>query len=181
MKKLLFVILLSLGAIISNAQFTSAVLQASGLTCAMCTKAIFNALDKIPSIETVNPDIKNSAFHIVFKSNVPVDIDALKDAVEDAGFSVAKLKMTGNFTKTAVKNDEHVKINGKTFHFLNVHNQTLNGEKEITLVDKHFLTAKEFKKFSQATDMQCVQTGKAADCCKKEGIAEHTRIYHVTI
>ena len=110
-----------------------------------------------------------------------MNIDLLKKAVQDAGFSVAKLKLTGNFVNTSIKNDEHVQINGTTFHFLNVNSQTLNGSREITIVDKNFLTTKEFKKFSAATQMDCIQTGKAAGCCKKEGIAENARIYHATI
>jgi copper chaperone CopZ len=181
MKKITIVFLFIFSGFLAKAQFTSAMLQASGLTCAMCTKAINNSLEKLPFIGSVDPDIKNSAFKIVFKQGAQVDIDALKNAVEDAGFSVAKLKLTGNFSETAVKNDEHVKINGKTFHFLKVNNQTLKGMKEITLVDKNFLTPKEFKRYSQATEMHCMQTGKAASCCKKEGIPENTRIYHVTI
>jgi hypothetical protein len=46
MKKVFFiaVMLLSLG---SYAQFKSASLQASGLTCSMCSKAVFKALEKV--------------------------------------------------------------------------------------------------------------------------------------
>jgi hypothetical protein len=48
-------------------------------------------------------------------------------------------------------------------------------------VDKDFVTAKQFKKISSATKMSCLQTGKAASCCEKEGIPADTRIYHATI
>jgi copper chaperone CopZ len=171
----------SIAVIAAQAQFNKATLVASGLTCAMCTKAINNSLEEVSFVESVTADIKNSAFNIVFKPNAKVDIDRLKKAVEDAGFSVAKLKIAGNFNNVAVKNDEHVAVNGVTFHFLNVRNQTLQGQREIILVDKNFVTAKEFKKYSAATDMKCVHTGKTAGCCSKEGIAANTRIYHVTI
>jgi hypothetical protein len=110
-----------------------------------------------------------------------MNIDQLNKAVQDAGFAIAKLKLTGKFVNLAVKNDEHVQINGGTFHFVNVSNQVLDGTKEITIVDKNFLTAKEFKKFSAATQMECIQSGKALGCCKKEGIAANTRVYHATI
>jgi copper chaperone CopZ len=180
-KKIILLFIFSVGVLAGHAQFTKASLVASGLTCAMCTKAINNSLEELPFIQSVKADIKSSAFNIVFKSNAKVDIDRLKKAVEDAGFSVAKLKLAGNFNNVAVKNDEHVQVDGNTFHFLNVKNQTLQGEKEITLVDKNFVTAKEFKKYSVTTQMKCVQTGKAAGCCTKEGISANTRIYHVTI
>lgn len=181
MKKIILIFLIAISGIAVQGQFKTAFLQASGLTCAMCTRAINNSLEELNFIESVKADIKASAFKIVFKTNAFIDIDQLKTAVEDAGFSVAKLKLSGNFNNVDVKNDEHVQFNGKTFHFLRVNNQTINGEKEITIVDKNYLTSKEFKKFSTATEMGCVQTGKAAGCCKKEGIAENTRIYHATI
>ena len=181
MKKSIIILLLFACAITAHAQFKTALLQASGLTCAMCSKAINNSLEQLPFIESVKPDIKNSAFKIVFKEGQSMDIDQLKKAVEDAGFSVAKLRLTGNFSNVAVENDEHVNINGNTFHFLKINKQNLNGEKEITIVDKNFLTAREFKKFTAATEMHCIQTGKAAGCCKKEGIETNTRVFHATI
>jgi len=175
------VILSSLFVTPAFSQFRKANLQASGLTCAMCSRAINNAVAKLSFVESVRTDIASSSFDVVFKLNAKPDIDQLRKAVEDAGFSVAKFKLSGTFNNLDVKNDEHVTINGNTFHFLKVKNQTLNGDHDIFIVDKHFLPSKEFKKYSTATKMQCVQTGKAASCCSKEHIAEQTRIYHVTI
>ena len=164
-----------------QAQFSSASLQASGLTCALCTRAINTSLTQLPFIASVNPDIKTSSFHIVFKNKSRVDIDAIRKAVEDAGFSVAKLQLTGQFNKLLVKNNEHVALEGQQFHFLKVPNKELDGVQTITIVDKNFLQAKDFKKYSTASSMKCVQTGYAGDCCQKTGIKANTRIYHVTI
>lgn len=177
----MLMLLVVLVAMTSQAQFKSASLQAAGLTCAMCTKAINKALEQVSFVENVKVDIKTSSFLVNFKAGVPVDFDVMKKAVEDAGFSVAKLKVTGVFDKVDIQNDAHVQIAGKTFHFLNVSKQTLQGEKAITLVDKDFVSAKEFKKYSAATSMACVKTGKAQTCCTKEGAAADARIYHVTI
>lgn len=181
MKKIITLLVLIISTTAVNAQFKTAMLQASGLTCAMCTKAINNSLEKLPFIQSIKADIKNSAFNIVFKQEANVDIDQLKHAVEEAGFSVGKLKLSANFNHVAIKNNEHVQINNQIFHFLKVNDQVFDGEKQITIVDKNYITPKEFKKFSASTQMACVQTGKAASCCKKEGISENTRIYHATI
>lgn len=181
MKKFLLSILIIGAALPMYAQFESATLQASGLTCAMCSRAINKSLEALPFVEKVTADIKNSAFQVRFKPTGEVNIDQLKEAVETAGFSVGKLKLQGNFSTVAIRNDEHVTINGNTFHFLNVRDQQLSGERAITVVDKDFVTAREFKKFSAATQMACVKTGKAAGCCKKEGLSANERIYHVTI
>jgi len=182
MKKLLLVVSILVIAVTNlSAQFKSASLQAAGLTCAMCTKAINNEVAALPFVKKVDVDIKSSTFVIDFREGANVDVDALKKAVEDAGFSVSKLKMKGVFQNLEIKNDAHVNIEGKTFHFLNVKDQTLNGERVLTLVDKNFITSKEFKKYSTATKMECIQTGKASSCCKKEAVENNTRIYHVTI
>ncbi len=181
MKSFFIIVLLVASALFSHAQFQSATLQASGLTCAMCSKAIYKSLEKLPFVQTVVSDIKNSAFSISFKPSSAVDIDRLQKAVEEAGFSVGKLTLNGNFAGIAIENDEHVVINGRTFHFLNIHDQQLSGKRQLTMVDKDFLSAREFKKFSAATEMSCIKTGKAAACCKKEGLAADSRVYHVTI
>jgi copper chaperone CopZ len=181
MKKLFCIVLIAFAGFSSQAQFTKASLQATGLTCAMCSNAINKALLQVPFVESVKADIKNSAFNMVFKQGQKVEIDALRKAVEDAGFSVGSLKMTGNFKEVKIENDKHIEIADETFHFLNVNEQVLDGEKTITVVDKNFLTAKQFKKFSNATKMSCVQTGKTAACCLKEGMAADARVYHVTM
>jgi copper chaperone CopZ len=181
MKRILIVLAVMVSALAGHAQFRSASLQAAGLTCAMCTKAINKALEQVPFIQDVKADIQSSSFLVNFKEGAAVDFDVLKKAVEDAGFSVAKLKLTGDFSQVAIENDAHVQIGDKTFHFLNIKSQTLQGEKVITLVDKDFVSAKEYKKYSAATGMGCVKTGRAQSCCTKDGIAADTRIYHVTI
>lgn len=181
MKTLLLVIAIAFVGLPSNAQFTKADLQATGLTCAMCSNAINKALLAVPFVASVKPDIKNSAFHIEFKKDQTVDIDAIKKAVEDAGFSVGSLKVTGYFEELKIANDKHVGIGKDVFHFLNVSDQSLNGEKTIIVVDRDFLTAKQFKKYSSATKMSCIKTGRAASCCLEEGIPAQARVYHVTI
>ena len=181
MKKLFFIAMIVAAGLSSHAQFTKATLQATGLTCAMCSNAINKALMEVPFVESVKSDIKNSAFNMVFKQGQQVRIDDLKKAVEDAGFSVGNLKVTGNFQQVKIENDKHVEIGKETFHFLNVSEQVLNGEQTIMVVDKNFLSSKQFKKFSSATKMACVLTGKAASCCVKDGVSAEARVYHVTI
>lgn len=178
LKILFFVLFISAS---TQAQFKSATLQAAGLTCAMCAKAINESLKELSFVESVKPEIKTSQFVIQFKSGSTVDPDAVKKAVEDAGFSIAKLRLSGNFDNVKLEKDAHVSIEGKTFHFINAGSQTLSGEKTITVVDKSFVTAKDFKKYAAATTMACVQTGKAAACCAKEKVAANSRVYHVVI
>jgi len=181
MKKLLLVIAIAFSVLPATAQFTKATLQATGLTCAMCSNAIDKALQKVDFVESVKPDIKNSAFSIVFRQGAVIHVDALKDAVEDAGFAIGSLKLTGQFDDLKVEKDQHVKIGNENFHFIGHSSSTLKGEQTLTVVDKHFVTEKQYKKYSSATKMSCIQTGKAGACCIKEGIAADERVYHFII
>ena len=180
MKKIFIVILSFLLVLQVQAQFKTASLTASGLTCAMCAKAIYNSLEQIPFIESITPDIKNSAFNIKFREAAAVDFDVLKKAVEDAGFSVASLKATANFSNTTIKNDAHIRLGDFQYHFIKVSPQSLNGEKTVKIIDKDFIPAKEYKKFAATTKMKCIETGKAAACCT-QGHSANERIYHITI
>ena len=168
-------------SVAAMAQFSKATLQASGLTCAMCSKAVKVALEKVSFVKEVKVDIKKQEYTIAFKENADIEFDALKKAVEDAGFSVASLKVTGTISELSIQKDKHVKIGGKNFLFLNGFNQILNGEQTLTLVDKNFLSAKDFKKYSSGSKLECVQTGKAGSCCARDGIHADERVYHVTI
>lgn len=164
----------------SYAQVTKATLTASGLTCSMCSKAVYEALKKVNSIESIKANISKSNYSIVFKKDADVSFDELKNAVEGAGFFVAKLQVTVNFDSIEVKNDTHVAASGINLHFLNIQDQVLSGEKVLTLLDKNFETAKEFKKISQFTTMKCLETGIMAACCTDKGNTGD-RVYHVTI
>nr|WP_294904489.1 heavy-metal-associated domain-containing protein [uncultured Lacibacter sp.] len=170
MKKLLFIICLLAGISVS-AQFKSATLQASGLTCAMCSNAINKSLKTLSFVERVETDLNKSAFEIIFKEGADINFDQLRKKVEDAGFSVAKLQIVTNFSNVTVQNDQSVTVGGKQLLFLSVKNQQLNGEKTITIVDKNFLPAKEHKKYAGLTKAASFKTGEA------KGV----RVYHVTI
>jgi copper chaperone CopZ len=180
MKHLIFITALLI-TINAKAQITKATLQASGLTCSMCSNAINKSLQSIDFVEKVEANIKNSSFDITFKPGSKVELDQLKEKVEDAGFFVASLTASVHFNNQVLANDSHIEIDGTTFHFLNIKDQTVDGDKTIKVLDKGYVTAKVFKQNSKYTTMECYKTGKASACCVKDGLKEGARIYHVTI
>ena len=127
-------------------QIVSANLQASGLTCSMCSNSIFKALKKLESVDEVESDVENSTFKIVFKSNETVDLDALQKAVVGAGFSVAKMTFMLRTEALDIKDRTLVEIGDKLFYFINTKDRTLKGEVELRLLDKEFNSSKEYKK-----------------------------------
>ena len=180
MKKL-FTLGMFLFSIAAFAQVTSLSLQASGLTCSMCSNAINKSLQSLSFVEQVTANISNSTFDILLKPGSQVDFDQLKKKVEDAGFFLANLSAKFDFKNVVIKNDSHTVINGMTFHFLHSTDQILNGSRTIRLLDKGFVTAKEYKKNGQFTLMECYKTGKAGTCCAKDGLVIGTRVFHVTM
>ena len=180
MKKTFFIAALLLAASTTTfAQIKSATLKASGLTCSMCSKAIFKSLQKVSFIQAVNPDIEGSTYAITFKPGAKVVLDDVKKAVENAGFSVAGLQVTASFPKTEISNDTHITLGGTNLHFLNVKPQHIQGDKTFTIVDKNFLPANDNKKYAAYTKMACFKTGMMAACCTNG--QSSGRIYHVTL
>ena len=170
MKNLIIMILVLL-SVAANAQVKAVTIQASGLTCSMCSNSIFKALKTLDFVEKVDANIKTSSFVISFKPNAAVDFDKLKAKVEDAGFFVANFTIIYHFDALDVSNDKHVTVGNSVFHFLNVKDAVLSGDKKIRLLDKGFVSAKEFRKNSSLTKMACYKTGEE----------NGKRIFHVTI
>jgi copper chaperone CopZ len=180
MKQIFVSIALLLG-LAGQAQVTKVSLQASGLTCSMCSNSINKSLQSVDYIEKVMSNIKTSTFEISFKPGAKVDFDQLKKKVEDAGFSVANLTATVNFNDLVIEKDQHYNVAGMNIHFLNAGGQSLTGERKLQVVDKGFVSAKAFKKNQLYTQMECYKTGVAGSCCSKAGLNAGARIFHVTI
>jgi copper chaperone CopZ len=134
-----------------NAQVKKVSMQASGLTCSMCSNAINKSVKSLSFVEAVSPNIKTSTFDITFKSNAKIDFDELKKRVEDAGFFVSKFVATFRFNNVQVKENQSVTIGDKTLRFINVKDQALNGERAIRILNKGFVSLKEYKKNTVAS------------------------------
>ncbi len=165
----------------SKAQVTKVSLQASGLTCSMCSKAVMKALDDVSFVDKVDVDIKSQKYNLSFKEKATVDFDVLKKAVEDAGFSVASFLVTVNVDSIKLEKDSHLLIGNQYLHFLNAKNQQLSGNVVFIIVDKKFVSDKQFKKYSATSKMECVQTGRAGKCCAADNVSAQQRVYHAII
>ncbi len=180
MKKIIVIIAMLALAFNVQAQFSKANLVAGGLTCSMCSKAIYKALTKVSFVETVKANIKESSYTIVFKKDAAVSLDEVRKAVVDAGFHVAKLQVVADIANVEVKNDSHIKVGSQNLHLLDIQPRALNGEVVFTLVDKGFVSDKDYRKYSGYTTMKCYSTGFMASCCNKDAVTGE-RIYHVTL
>ena len=147
MKKIFLFIAIAF-SVATNAQVTKVSLQASGLTCSMCSNSINKALKTLDFVDKVDADIKKYTFEIIFKSNSAVDFDMIKKKVEGAGFAVSGFVATMLFNNVQVINNQPITIEDKTFYFVNTSDQLVNGAKEIQVLDKGFVSSKEYKRNS---------------------------------
>ena len=145
MKKILLFIAIAL-SVIANAQVRTVSLQASGLTCSMCSNAINKALKKLDFVLTVDADIKTYTFEISFKQNSIVDFDLIKKKVESAGFTIYAFYANLHFNNVQVNAGEPIVIQDKIFLFVNTKNQLLSGDKQVKIMDKGFVSVKEYKR-----------------------------------
>jgi len=145
MKKILLLIAVAI-SVATNAQVTSVSLQASGLTCSMCSNSINKALKTLDFVREVDADVKTYTFEISFKPNAYIDFDMIRKKVENAGFSVVSFVATILFNNVHVTNSQPVAIEDKTFLFVNIKDQSLDGVKKIKVLDKGFVSPKEYKR-----------------------------------
>lgn len=141
----------------AKAQFTKAEVQVSGLTCSMCSKATEKALRTLDFIGDIKPDLNRNLFVLTFKSNTPVSLDQISKKVQGAGFSINNLKATFNFANAKVDNNTFSYL-GDTYLVVNGTDKALNGNADITVVDKGFAPASVYKKYAAKT--ADVKTGK---------------------
>ncbi len=176
-KTICTILLLSLLSGKAMANFRSAKLKVTGVTCSMCSNSVHKALSTLSFIDKIEVDLQKAVYEITFKPGKKVVIDDIKNKVEGAGFSVGELIADFNFGNLDVKNNLHYEYNGDVYHFVNVAEQTLDNYISIRFVDKGLISNKEHKKYVSLTTYTCIKTGKSQNCCTQK----NQRIYHITL
>ena len=146
--KIFFVSIAIIFSIAVQGQITKVSLQASGLTCSMCSNSINKALKTLSFVDNVDPDIETSTFEITFKKGSNIDFDDIKQKVEKAGFSVAGFIVTVNCKDVHIIDNSAISIDNKSFYFINTKDQVLSGFKKLKILNKGFVSAKEYKKYA---------------------------------
>lgn len=141
--KLLFIIVALIISMAARSQVTKVSLQASGLTCSMCSNAINKALKSLDFVQTVEADIKTYTFQISFKPNSRVDFDKIRKKVEGAGFFVSEFVAYVNFERVQIADNQPVTVFNNTFVFVNPKAQELYGINKLKIVNKGFTGSNE--------------------------------------
>ena len=147
--KNLVIMLLMFSAITVNAEISKVTLQVSGLTCSMCNLSVIKSLQKLPFIQDIQPDVETAIYIITFKTGETVVLEDIKNAVKKSGFSVAQLIISTNFNNITIPENGEIASDSNTYFVINGKNKKLNGRVELKIVDKDFVSGKEFKNYKQ--------------------------------
>ena len=144
MKKInnMYVLLATIAMLASTqaiAQISKAEIRATGLTCSMCSNAINKQLKSLPEVANVETDLNTNTFTVTLKEGNTLSPKVFKDKVEKAGFFIGSLILT---TKSeTIKQGAYVLVNKASSN---------NTEVQIQVLDKGYVTEKEFKKLSKS-------------------------------
>lgn len=142
MKKIMLINIMFFTTCITNAQILKAEIVATGLTCSMCSNAIQKQLKALNEADSVNTDLNSNTFTVYLKKENSLTPKALKDRVEKAGFFIGSMIITMPFDNLKVE----INTKAGNYIFIDAKPQTLNGPTKVKVLDKGFVTAKEYKK-----------------------------------
>jgi copper chaperone CopZ len=146
MKKTILIFLLQILYTTCHAQYVKAELQASGLTCSMCSFATQKQLKTLDFIDSIGADLNHTIFILYFKKDKVVEPAQIKQKVEDAGFSVASLKITFDFDAIKTENNNYFICQNNLYHFTGTTPSSLKGNIILKIFNKGFVSDKEYKK-----------------------------------
>lgn len=138
--------ILSLTVMKVNAQITKAEIMATGLTCSMCSNAINKQLKSLSEVDSVVVDLNTNTFTVYPKIESNISPRILKERVEKAGFFVGSMIVTMNFDNLTIPENKQIEKDGLTLVVLESKSQVLNGEINARIMDKGYVTQKEYKK-----------------------------------
>lgn len=160
MKKILLLAGIVSMSYLAKSQLYKAELIANGLTCSMCSNATLKQLETIAFLDSINIDIEYTKFILHFKSSTPYDLNVIKSKVEDAGFSVGSLILFMKLDNLSIDNDFHYTQGNISYHFIDGKKQILNDINKLKIIDKGFISEKEFKKYGKYTEKYpCYEAG----------------------
>jgi copper chaperone CopZ len=92
-------LLLAVPNIIASAQASetqSAIIQVDGLSCPFCVYGLEKNLKKVTGVEDVDINLETGKATVLLKAGASVSDDALRKAVEKAGFTAGDITRSDN-------------------------------------------------------------------------------------
>lgn len=138
-KSLLLVVCVTVFSTTGNAQIEKAEIQATGLTCSMCSNAINKQLKSLEHVERVEIDLNTNTFTVTLKENNNLKPSVFKENVEKAGFFIGSLVLT--LKPETITQKPYIVLDGKA---------NADESVQVQVLDKGYVTDKKFKKLSKS-------------------------------
>lgn len=148
--KVLLAILLLTVSLASYSQITKVEIVATGLTCSMCSNAINKQLRKLAEVEKVTTDLNTNTFIVEVKKGSKISPLNLKQSVEKAGFFVGSMIITLTLEKPSRDGSLSTTVNDDTYIFVDAKSKAISDVITAKVLDKGFVTPKEYKKLSKS-------------------------------
>lgn len=145
-RSIVITLLLMVVNLTTYAQITKAEIIATGLTCSMCSNAINKQLKSLNVVDSVSTDLNTNTFTVYLKKDNVLQPRILKESVEKAGFFVGSLVLSIDFDNVKAKEQQLMNLKDGNYIFVNSGAKTLNGVTKVQVLDKGFVTQKEYKK-----------------------------------
>ena len=133
-------------SIMSYSQIMKAEIVATGLTCSMCSNAINKQLKALPEVDNIVTDLNTNTFTVLFKKDNTITPQRLKQSVEKAGFFVGSMVITFTLDNPKLDEKKSVSQGENTYVFLDSDSKEVTEEIKAKVLDKGFVTQKEYKK-----------------------------------
>lgn len=130
----------------SFAQISKVEIVATGLTCSMCSKSIYQQLKTISDVKDVETDLNTNTFLVTLIENSTVTPRLLKDKVEKAGFFVGSMIVTLPFKNLIVEDKLTTLTQGMKLTFISPKVKLINNQTRVKILNEGFVSKKEYRK-----------------------------------
>lgn len=87
----------------SQAQILSAKVGINGLTCSQCSKSVYMSFKKLDFVKKIDMDLEETVAQLDFYTDKPIQLEAIKKAIDNAGFSLRNIALTIQYQDTSVQ------------------------------------------------------------------------------
>lgn len=163
LKSVTLVILLLIMGFNSFAQISKVEIVATGLTCSMCSKSIYQQLKTISDVKDVETDLNTNTFSVTLTANNTITPRLLKDKVEKAGFFVGSMIVTLPFKNLVLEHGLTTSTQGMKLIFISPKVKLINNQTRVKILNEGFVSKKEYKKIEKELPKEGTTTNHNKD------------------
>ncbi len=128
-----------------QAQFVSANVEVAGLTCSLCSNSVEKSIRQLDFVQDIEVNLNDNISEVTFKPGKKVDIGALAQKVQDAGFSVMNMSALFKADQASAKSTDRFTYANDQYVLLDSTQKELRGQVQMKFVGDKFLSRTAYK------------------------------------